>query len=93
MELKRILVTGLFFICLAIAIYFASFGKHGLVAYYQLRAGCKKREQRIAQMHKEIALLKHETLSWQDNPLKKESFMRYDLAMGYTNELVYLVKK
>lgn len=93
MDIKRIILFGLFAICLAAAVYFACFGKHGLVAYYKLRAGCKKREQRIAQIHKEIALLKHETQGWKDNPLKKESFLRYDLAMGYTNELVYLVKK
>lgn len=93
MDIKRIIGLGLFVMCLAAAGYFACFAKHGLVAYFKLRAGCKKREQRITQMHKEIALLKHETQAWKDNPLKKESFLRYDLAMGYTNELVYLVKK
>ena len=93
MDIKRIVGLVVFVSCLAVAVYFACFGKHGLLAYYQLRAGCKKREQRITQMHKEIALLKHETTAWHENPLKKESFLRYDLAMGYTNELVYLVKK
>ncbi len=93
MEIKRIIGTGLFIACSGAALYFACFGKHGLVAYYKLRAACAKKEQRISQMHKEIALLKHENNAWQENPLKKESFLRYELGMGFTNELVYLVKK
>ncbi len=93
MDTKRMLGAILFMICVAGAIYVACFGKHGLVAYCKLRAGCKKREQRIIEIQKEIALLKHENQAWKDNPLKKESFLRYELAMGYTNELVYLIKK
>ena len=93
MNLKKVIGSCLFVSCLAIAIYFACFGKHGLLAFYHLRKACKKKEQRITLMQKEIALLQHETKAWQEDPLKKESFLRYELAMGYTNELVYLIKK
>ena len=93
MNVKKIIGIGLFASCAIVALYFACFGKHGLVALYKLRKACKKQEQRIALMQKEIALLQHETKAWQEDPLKKESFLRYELAMGYTNELVYLIKK
>ena len=92
MVVKRIVASGLFLAALGAAVYFACCGKYGLGAYFKLLAGCKKREQRIAALTKEIATLKSDIKEWQENPLQQEAFARYDLGMSYTNELVYLIK-
>lgn len=91
--LKKYIKLVIFSSCLAVAAYFGLFGKHGFMAHYKLYSACKKRQSRIAVLQKEIAFLQHETKAWQEDPFKKESFLRYELAMGYTNELVYLIKK
>lgn len=76
---------------LAVAYYFL-LGPYSVHQYIKSKMVIAHKKERIAQLTHEIDTLQTATTAWAQNPSSAQTIARHDLGMGYTNEVVYLVK-
>ncbi len=76
--------------CFLVA-YYIIFGPKGVHEYIKLTLNINKQKKIITQLQQDIDYLHTATTQWQNNPFIAQHAARYDLGLGYTNELVYLL--
>lgn len=91
MNRKMIVKRGLF-ICLACAFfYYTIFSSKGFITQWTLNRRMARTEQAITRINKDIVYLEHALLRTKTDPFEMEKHARFDVAMSYTNELIYRV--
>jgi cell division protein FtsB len=93
MSKKNFIHNGIMISSVFVIGYFLFFAKHGVVDYYKLKNQIKKQTQKINRLNNEIHALQADIKQYQENPYETEKVARYDFGVGYTNEMVYLLKK
>ncbi len=88
----KILFNNAFFICLCfiIAYYFFSSAR-SIVDFYSKKQTIKKQQEKIGHLKNDITYLNYSLKNQKKNAFELERIARYDLDLGRTNELVYIV--
>ena len=73
--------------------YYLVWGPHGIAQYYFTNKRLTHEQQKIDALQNSIALLKNSIARTKESPFETEKVARYDLSLGYTNEVICVLPK
>lgn len=91
-ELKRLCFRCFFALEIITFCYFYTFGSQGLPAWFALQKETTILEQEIAQLHKDIAVLKTEIALFEQFDLPKEKIAREQLQLARPDDYIFYFK-
>lgn len=71
--------------------YYLIFGTQGLAEYFKYKQELENEKKSIVRLEKNIQQLDEAINQTKNNSFEIEKVARYDFAMGYTNEIVYVL--
>ncbi len=86
---RRTLVIG----CAAASAYYLVWGPHGIAQYYIANQRLWREQHKIERLNNDIALLQSSITRSKDSSFEIEKVARYDLSLGYTNEVICVLPK
>ena len=86
---RRTIVIG----CILISTYYVVWGPHGLARYATTNQRLTCEQDKINRLQKDIALLKNSVARSTDSSFEIEKVARYDLSLGYTNEVICVLPR
>lgn len=91
MQRKEIIGKAIALSCGLVVGYYIIFGPQGFHDYIKLKISINKQHKAIQRLEHDLAYLDTATTQYAQNPFIAEHIARYDLSLGLTNELVYLL--
>ena len=89
----KYVIKNLCIVLCCIFFYYIFFGSYFLQEYFKCVACCNYEKEKIAELSTDIQKIEQINYAWKNDPITIERYARLDLCLGYTNELIYLIKK